>query len=85
MTENVCDVLVAGLGPIGDVLTGLLKTQGLSVIAIDREADIYPLPRAAVFDEEVMRIFQMIGASEAIAPLCRVPDCLLYTSDAADE
>jgi 3-(3-hydroxy-phenyl)propionate hydroxylase len=62
------------------VLTGLLKTQGLSVIAIDREADIYPLPRAAVFDEEVMRIFQMIGASEAIAPLCRVPDGYQFLS-----
>lgn len=80
MTDNVCDVLVVGLGPIGDVLTGLLKTQGLSVIAIDREADIYPLPRAAVFDEEVMRIFQMIGASEAIAPLCRVPDGYRFLS-----
>ena len=80
MTRNVCDVLVVGLGPIGDVLTGLLKTQGLSVIAIDREADIYPLPRAAVFDEEVMRIFQMIDASDAIAPLCRVPDGYQFLS-----
>jgi 3-(3-hydroxy-phenyl)propionate hydroxylase len=80
MSSNTCDVLVVGLGPIGDVLTGLLKTQGLSVIAIDREADIYPLPRAAVFDEEVMRIFQMIGASEAIAPLCRVPDGYQFLS-----
>lgn len=68
-----CDVLVVGLGPVGDVLAGLLKTQGLSVIAIDREADIFPLPRAAAFDQEIMRIFQMIGAAEAIAPLCRVP------------
>lgn len=80
MSNNICDVLVVGLGPIGDVLTGLLKTQGLSVIAIDRESDIYPLPRAAVFDEEVMRIFQMIGASEAIVPLCRVPDGYQFLS-----
>jgi 3-(3-hydroxy-phenyl)propionate hydroxylase len=80
MSSNMCDVLVVGLGPIGDVLTGLLKTQGLSVIAIDREADIYPLPRAAVFDEEVMRIFQMIGASEAIVPLCRVPEGYQFIS-----
>jgi 3-(3-hydroxy-phenyl)propionate hydroxylase len=80
MSSNACDVLVVGLGPCGDVLTGLLKTQGLSVIAIDREADIYPLPRAAVFDEEVMRIFQMIGASEEIAPLCRVPEGYQFLS-----
>ena len=73
MSVQDCDVLVVGLGPVGDVLAALLKTQGLSVIAIDREADIFPLPRAAAFDQEIMRIFQMIGAAEAIAPLCRVP------------
>jgi len=73
MRTDKCDVLVVGLGPIGDVLTGLLQVHGLKVIAIDKEPDIYPLPRAAVFDEEIMRIFQMIGASEPILPLCRVP------------
>lgn len=73
MRAHNCDVLVVGLGPVGDVLAALLRTQGLAVIAIDREADIFPLPRAATFDQEIMRIFQMIGAAEAIAPLCRVP------------
>jgi 3-(3-hydroxy-phenyl)propionate hydroxylase len=68
-----CDVLVVGLGPTGDTLAALAKLHGLSVIAIDRERAVYPLPRAAVFDHEIMRIFQMVGVSERIAPLCRVP------------
>ena len=73
MKVDVCDVLVVGLGPVGDVFSGLLQTQGISVIAIDREADIYPLPRAAIFDEEVTRIFQMMGVAEDLLPFCATP------------
>jgi 3-(3-hydroxy-phenyl)propionate hydroxylase len=69
-----CDLLVVGLGPVGDVLAGLAKLHGLSVIAIDKEATVHPLPRAAVFDHEIMRIFQMLGVAEDIRPHCRVPD-----------
>jgi 3-(3-hydroxy-phenyl)propionate hydroxylase len=69
-----CDLLVVGLGPVGDVLAALATLRGLRVIAIDRELSVFPLPRAAVFDHEVMRIFQMVGISERIAASCRVPD-----------
>ena len=68
------DVLVVGLGPAGDVMAALLAQEGLSVIAIDREADLFPLPRAAVFDHEIMRIFQSIGIAETILTACRVPE-----------
>jgi 3-(3-hydroxy-phenyl)propionate hydroxylase len=73
-TEFDCDLIVVGLGPVGDVLAALAKLRGLSVIAIDRDQAVFPLPRAAVFDHEIMRIFQMIGITERIMPLCRVPD-----------
>jgi 3-(3-hydroxy-phenyl)propionate hydroxylase len=69
-----CDLLVVGLGPVGDVLAALATLRGLRVIAIDREHGVFPLPRAAVFDHEVMRIFQMVGISARVAPLCRVPE-----------
>ena len=69
-----CDLLVVGIGPTGGALAALASLQGLSVIAIDRSTTIFPLPRAAVFDHEVMRVFQMIGVAERIAPVCRVPD-----------
>jgi len=69
-----CDLLVVGLGPVGDALAALATVHGLIVIAIDKSPTLFPLPRAAVFDHEVMRIFQMIGVAERIEPLCRVPD-----------
>ncbi|MDX3899722.1 MAG: bifunctional 3-(3-hydroxy-phenyl)propionate/3-hydroxycinnamic acid hydroxylase [Sphingobium sp.] len=69
-----CDLVVVGLGPVGDVLAALASQHGLSVIAIERSETLFPLPRAAVFDHEIMRIFQMLGVAERIAPLCRVPD-----------
>lgn len=68
------DLLVVGLGPVGDALAALAQVQGLSVLAIDKAPAPFPLPRAAVFDHEIMRIFQMIGVAERILPLCRVPD-----------
>ena len=69
-----CDLLVVGLGPVGDAMAALASKQGLSVIAIDSAPALFPLPRAAVFDHEVMRIFQMIDVAEIAAPLCRVPE-----------
>ena len=68
------DVLVVGLGPVGATLAGLLRGEGLSVIAIDRESDVYPLPRAGAFDAESMRIFQSFGVAEQLLPICRVMD-----------
>jgi len=75
MTKHYdCDLLVVGLGPVGDALAALAQVQGLSVIAIDKSPTLFPLPRAAVFDHEIMRIFQMLGVADRIAPLCRIPD-----------
>lgn len=68
MSGFECDVLVAGLGPVGAMLGVLLRQEGLSVIAIDKDTEVYPLPRAAHFDSEVMRIFQAAGVAEAVLP-----------------
>ncbi|MDW3688236.1 FAD-dependent monooxygenase [Cupriavidus sp. CV2] len=62
------DVIVAGLGPAGATLANLLALRGLSVLALDREADIYRLPRAIHFDGECMRVFQTIGIADEMAP-----------------
>ena len=95
-----CDVLVVGLGPVGAVLTALLADAGVSVVAIDKDVAIYPLPRAAHFDHEIMRVFQKLGVTEDLLRHARPAPgyefrtadgallmrfCLLYTSDAADE
>lgn len=78
-----CDLLVVGLGPVGDAMAALAKVHGLTVIAIDRSPTPFPLPRAAVFDHEIMRIFQMIGVAERIAPLCRVPESYQFRTACA--
>ena len=71
-TKGIYDVAVIGLGPVGATLANLLAIDGLSVIAFDREAEPYALPRAVHFDDEVMRVFQTVGLAEAILPFTHV-------------
>lgn len=61
-----CDVLVAGLGPVGAALAALLARHGVRTIAIDKDTTVYPLPRAVHFDHEIMRIFQQLGIAETV-------------------
>jgi len=66
-----CDVLIIGGGPTGITLALAAAQHGAAVIVCEKEAAIYPLPRAAHVDHEVMRIFQSVGAAEAIAATSR--------------
>jgi 3-(3-hydroxy-phenyl)propionate hydroxylase len=76
------DVLVVGLGPVGAALAGLLGDLKVRVLAVEKEALVYPLPRAAHFDHEAMRLFQQLGIAEAVLEHARpVPD---YEFRAAD-
>ncbi|MBB5684857.1 bifunctional 3-(3-hydroxy-phenyl)propionate/3-hydroxycinnamic acid hydroxylase [Sphingobium boeckii] len=61
-----CDVLIVGLGPAGATLAALLGRHGISVIACDTSTVVYPLPRAAHFDHEIMRIFQDLGLADEV-------------------
>ena len=59
--EPDADVLIVGCGPVG-VMAALRSVQrGLSVIAIDRSTEVYPLPRAIGMDDEVQQVFQRAG------------------------
>lgn len=66
-----CDVLIVGAGPTGASLALLLARQQARVILADKDADIYPLPRAAHVDHEVMRIFQALGVADEIMATSR--------------
>lgn len=64
----VYDVAIVGLGPTGATLANLLGAAGLSVLVLEKEAGIFPLPRAIHFDGEVLRILQAAGLrDEALA------------------
>ena len=65
------DIAIVGAGPVGTFLANLLGTAGLDVLLVDREIEIYPLPRAVHFDGEVMRAFQAAGLAETIAKIAR--------------
>jgi 3-(3-hydroxy-phenyl)propionate hydroxylase len=61
-----CEVLICGLGPVGQLLALLLGGFGVETIAVDEADGPYPLPRAAVVDDEVLRIFQAAGVDTEI-------------------
>jgi 3-(3-hydroxy-phenyl)propionate hydroxylase len=69
-----CDVLIIGGGPTGVTLAALLAKRGVSVIVAEKEADIFPLPRAAHIDHEGMRILQDAGVAEAVMATSRRAD-----------
>ncbi|MEY3679497.1 MAG: hypothetical protein RL547_109, partial [Actinomycetota bacterium] len=56
------DVAIVGAGPVGSTLAGLLAKRGLSVVVVERDLDVYPLPRAAHMDAETVRNLREIGA-----------------------
>ncbi len=77
-----CEVLVVGFGPVGATMAGLLARRGVDVVVVDREVDVYPLPRAAHFDQEIMRIVQELGALDEVAPSTRpLPGMDFLTAD----
>ncbi|MGI9646240.1 MAG: FAD-dependent monooxygenase [Ilumatobacteraceae bacterium] len=55
------DVVVVGCGPVGVMAALRCVQRGLSVIAVDRSTEIYPLPRALGMDDEVQDLFVRAG------------------------
>lgn len=66
------DVCIVGYGPVGAILANILGDCGLSVLVLEREAEIYQLPRAVHFDDEVMRVLQTLGLSDRVLPKTHV-------------
>lgn len=69
-----CDVLIVGGGPVGVTLALLLAQEGVRAIIAEKSADIYPLPRAAHIDHEIVRIFQALGVADEIMATSRTAD-----------
>lgn len=61
------DVIVVGCGPTGVMAALRCAQRGLTVIAIDRTTEIYPLPRAIGMDAEGQRLFTSAGLGSELA------------------
>jgi len=62
------DVAIVGYGPTGMTLASLLGQQGHDVLVLERYPSLYNLPRAACFDDEIMRTFQKLGVTAEVEP-----------------
>ncbi len=66
------DVAVVGYGPTGMAMTALLARAGHRVLVLERYPGLYNLPRAAIFDDETMRTFALLGIAGQMLPRVRV-------------
>ncbi len=85
MNQTVFDVAIIGYGPAGATLANLLGQYGLSVLVLEREAEIYPLPRAIHFDGETMRVFETAGLRPQVETISRPGLKGMYFNNAAGE
>lgn len=85
MNQTVFDVAIIGYGPAGATLANLLGQYGLSVLVLEREAEIYPLPRAIHFDGETMRVFETAGLRPQVESISRPGLKGMYFNNAAGE
>jgi 2-polyprenyl-6-methoxyphenol hydroxylase-like FAD-dependent oxidoreductase len=72
MTDNEnnqhdSDVLIAGAGPVGQVLALLLSQRGLRVSVVERWAQPYPLPRAVALSHDSQRVLRQLGLGGELA------------------
>ncbi len=68
MSEALYDLAIVGYGPTGMTLAALLGREGHSVVVLERYPGLYNLPRAACFDDEIMRTFQKLGVTDEVLP-----------------
>jgi 2-polyprenyl-6-methoxyphenol hydroxylase-like FAD-dependent oxidoreductase len=68
-THRHFDVAVVGLGPVGAAGAILFAEAGLSVAVIERDPEVFPLPRAVAIDGELVRAFHANGRSGGLSAL----------------
>jgi 3-(3-hydroxy-phenyl)propionate hydroxylase len=66
--DNPVDVAIVGFGPVGAALAGLLGRRGVRVLVLERDPDVFPMPRAAHVDHTGLRTWQEIGVLDQLLP-----------------
>jgi 2-polyprenyl-6-methoxyphenol hydroxylase-like FAD-dependent oxidoreductase len=67
MSTLDADVLIVGYGPVGQAMAAMLARRGHRVAAYERFGEIYRLPRAVYFDDEMMQVWQSLGIADELA------------------
>ncbi|MGH7072839.1 MAG: bifunctional 3-(3-hydroxy-phenyl)propionate/3-hydroxycinnamic acid hydroxylase [Stellaceae bacterium] len=62
------DVVVAGYGPTGMMAAILLGRAGHRVAIVERHRTLYNLARVGIVHDDVLRMFQEVGAIERVLP-----------------
>ena len=78
---EAAEIVIVGCGPVGATLANLLGLQGITTLVLEREAQVYPLPRAVHFDDEVMRLLQTVGLAETMRGLVHVSPGMRFVDD----
>ena len=65
--DDVYDIAVIGLGPVGAAAALLLAQEGLRVLAIEPSPDPYDKPRAFGMDHESLRLMQKLGIADDLS------------------
>lgn len=63
------DVLIVGGGPVGVMTALLLARRGFAVRVLERDPEVYDLPRAIVMDDEIQRVFQNAGLIDGLGAI----------------
>lgn len=65
------DVTIIGYGPVGAMLAGLLGAKGRKVLVVERDTEVYPMPRAVHLDHEVFRLISLVNSDKAVMEISR--------------
>lgn len=61
-------IIIAGAGPTGLTLAGLLAQYGIDVLVVERNLQTVQEPRAVSIDDESLRTMQAVGVVNALMP-----------------
>ena len=85
MRNEMVDVVIVGYGPVGQMAAILLGQRGYRVSVFERWPQIYALPRAVHYDDEIARIFQAASVTDQVLKVAEsVPDFYEWHNKAGD-
>lgn len=59
-------VAIVGDGPVGVIASIFAASRGLEAVVIEKNTEVYNLPRAITMDDEIQRLFQSVGLTDGL-------------------